>query len=260
MNLSLFTSATGMEAQQKQLNTISNNLANANTTGFKRAKIEFQDMLYQQSRDAGAASGDGNVLPTQVEMGNGTQVVSTSRVFTQGTLRETGSQLDLAIDGQGFLEVELPNGETAYTRDGALKVSADGRVTTSNGYPVLSNFNTIPSGAQSITITPTGDVTVRTATGAQNFRIELARFNNPAGLRSIGGNIYVETDASGTPETGNPAGNGFGRVLQGFLESSNVNVVEEMVNMITAQRAYEINSKAIQASDEMLQTVAQLRR
>lgn len=260
MNLSLFTSATGMEAQQKQLNTISNNLANANTTGFKRAKIEFQDMLYQQTRDAGAQSGDGNVLPTQVEMGNGTQVVSTSRVFSQGTLRETSSQLDLAIDGQGFLEIELPNGETAYTRDGALKVSADGRVTTSNGHPVLSNFNNIPSGAETITITPTGDVTVRTANGVDNFRIQLARFNNPAGLRSVGGNVYVETEASGTPETGNPAENGFGRVLQGFLESSNVNVVEEMVNMITAQRAYEINSKSIQASDEMLQLAAQLRR
>jgi flagellar basal-body rod protein FlgG len=260
MNLSLFTSATGMEAQQKQLNTISNNLANANTTGFKRAKIEFQDMLYQQTRDAGAQSGDGNLLPTQVEMGNGTQVVSTSRVFTQGTLRETSSQMDLALDGQGFLEIQLPNGETAYTRDGALKIAADGRVTTSNGYPVLSNFNTIPSGAETITITPTGDVSVRTAAGVQNFRIQIARFNNPAGLRSIGGNIYVETEASGNPETGNPTENGFGRVLQGFLESSNVNVVEEMVNMITAQRAYEINSKAIQASDEMLQTVAQLRR
>lgn len=260
MNLSLYTSATGMEAQQKQLNTISNNLANSNTTGFKRAKIEFQDMLYQQNKDAGATSGDGNVLPTQVEMGNGTQVVSTSRVFTQGNLRETGGQMDLALDGQGFLEIELPNGETAYTRDGALKVGSDGRVTTSSGYPVLSNFQAISTGAESVTITPTGDVTVRTAAGSESFRIQIARFNNPAGLRSIGGNIYVETQASGTAETGNPAENGFGRVLQGFLEGSNVNVVEEMVNMITAQRAYEINSKSIQASDEMLQTVAQLRR
>jgi len=260
MNLSLYTSATGMEAQQKQLNTISNNLANANTTGFKRAKIEFQDMLYQQTKDAGATSGDGNVLPTQVEMGNGTQVVSTSRVFTQGNLRETGGQLDLAIDGVGFLEVELPNGETAYTRDGALKIASDGRVTTSTGYPVLSNFQAIPSGAESITVTPTGDVSVRTAAGSQSFRLQLARFNNPQGLRSIGGNIYVETEASGTAETGNPAENGQGRILHGFLEGSNVNVVEEMVSMITAQRSYEINSKAIQASDEMLQTVAQLRR
>jgi flagellar basal-body rod protein FlgG len=260
MNLSLYTSATGMEAQQKQLNTISNNLANSNTTGFKRAKIEFQDMLYQQNKDAGATSGDGNVLPTQVEMGNGTQVVSTSRVFTQGNLRETGGQMDLALDGQGFLEIELPNGETAYTRDGALKVGSDGRVTTSSGYPVLSNFQAISTGAESVTITPTGDVTVRTAAGSESFRIQIARFNNPAGLRSIGGNVYVETQASGTAETGNPAENGFGRVLQGFLEGSNVNVVEEMVNMITAQRAYEINSKSIQASDEMLQTVAQLRR
>ena len=260
MNLSLYTSATGMEAQQKQLNTISNNLANSNTTGFKRAKIEFQDMLYQQNKDAGATSGDGNVLPTQVEMGNGTQVVSTSRVFTQGNLRETAGQMDLAIDGQGFLEIELPNGDTGYTRDGSLKVGSDGRVITSTGYPVLSNFQAIAEGAESVTITPTGDVTVRTSAGSSSFRIQVARFNNPAGLRSLGGNVYVETQASGTAETGNPAENGFGRVLQGFLEGSNVNVVEEMVNMITAQRAYEINSKSIQASDELLQTVAQLRR
>jgi|TARA_B110000967_G_scaffold52414_1_gene53642 flagellar basal-body rod protein FlgG len=260
MNLSLYTSATGMEAQQKQLNIISNNLANSNTTGYKRAKIEFQDMLYQQNKDAGAASGDGNVLPTQVEMGNGTQVVSTSRVFTQGNLRETGGNMDLAIDGQGFLEVELPNGETGYTRDGALKIAPDGRVVTSTGYPVLSNFQAIPGGAESVTIMPTGDVTVRTANGSTSFRIQVARFNNPAGLRSLGGNVYEESDASGTAETGNPAENGFGRVIQGFLEGSNVNVVEEMVNMITAQRSYEINSKSIQASDEMLQTVAQLRR
>lgn len=260
MNLSLYSAATGMEAQQKQLNTISNNLANSNTTGFKRAKIEFQDMLYQQSKDAGAVSGDGNVLPTQVEMGNGTQVVSTARVFTQGSLRETSGQLDLAIDGQGFLEVELPSGETGYTRDGALKVAADGRVTTSSGYPVLSNFQAIPDGAETITVTPTGDVSVRTADGLESFRIQIARFNNPSGLRSVGGNIYLETEASGSAETGNPAENGYGRVMQGFLEGSNVNVVEEMVSMITAQRAYEINSKSIQASDEMLQTVAQLRR
>jgi len=260
MNLSLYSSATGMEAQQKQLNTISNNLANSNTTGFKRAKIEFQDMLYQQEKDAGAVSGDGNVLPTQVEMGNGTQVVSTSRIFTQGIMKETGGRLDLAIDGQGFVEIELPSGETGYTRDGALKVASDGRVTTSAGYPVLSNFQSIPDGAEAITVTPTGDVSVRTSSGQQSFRIQIARFNNPAGLRSIGGNVYLATEASGTAETGNPAENGFGRVLQGFLEGSNVNVVEEMVNMITAQRAYEINSKAIKASDEMLQTVAQLRR
>ncbi|MCZ6675264.1 MAG: flagellar basal-body rod protein FlgG [Verrucomicrobia bacterium] len=260
MNLSLYTSATGMEAQQLQLNTIANNLANANTIGYKRAKIEFQDMLYQRGREAGAVSGDGNELPTNIEMGNGTQVVSTARVFTQGSLRETGARLDLAIDGPGFFEVELPDGESGYTRDGALKVASDGRITTSNGYPVLSNFQALPDGVESISITPTGDVTVRSAQSVQTFRIQLVRFNNPAGLRSIGGNMYVETTGSGEAQIGNPAENGYGRILQGYVESSNVNIVEEMVNMITAQRAYEINSKAIQSSDEMLQVVGQLKR
>ncbi len=260
MNLSLYTAATGMEAQQLQLNTIANNLANANTTGFKRAKIEFQDMLYEQGREAGSQSGDGNILPSSIEMGNGTQVVSTARVFTQGTLRDTGGQMDLAIDGAGFLEVQLPDGRSAYTRDGALKISADGQVMTSNGYSVLSNFQAIPQGALSVTITPTGDVTVRTSDGSQSFRIQLVRFNNPSGFRSIGDNLYVETEASGPPESGNPAENGYGRILQGYLEGSNVNVVEEMVNMISAQRAYEINSKSIQSSDQMLQMVSQLKR
>lgn len=260
MNLSLYTAATGMEAQQLQLNTISNNLANSNTTGFKRAKIEFQDMLYQSQREAGAQTGDGNVLPAGIEYGNGTQVVSTARVFTQGMIKETGQQMDIAIDGEGFLEVQLPDGTTAYTRDGALKVASDGRVTTGNGYPLLSNFQALPQGVESISITQTGDVTVRTANGSQTFQIQLARFTNPGGLRSIGGNLYVETEGSGTAETGSPTQNGFGGILQRYVETSNVNVVEEMVNMITAQRAYEINSKSIQTSDQMLQTVAQLKR
>lgn len=260
MNLSLYTAATGMEAQQLQLNLIANNLANSNTNGYKRGKIEFQDMLYQRTREAGAQAGDGNTLPSSIEMGNGTQVVSTARIFTQGMLRETGGRMDIAIDGEGFFEVELPDGTTGYTRDGALKVGADGRITTSNGYPLLSNFQPFPEGVQSVSITPTGDVSVRTANGVESFRIEVARFNNPAGLRSMGGNIYVETVGSGPAETGNPAENGFGRILQGYVEGSNVNVVEEMVNMITAQRAYEINSKSIQTSDQMLQTIAQLKR
>lgn len=249
-----------MEAQQLQLNTISNNLANANTTGFKRGKIEFQDMLYQSQREAGAQSGDGNTLPSGIELGNGTQVVSTARVFTQGTVKETGQRMDIAVDGEGFLEVQLPDGTTAYSRDGALKVASDGQIVTSNGYRVLSNFQPFPQGVESVTITQTGDVTVRTSNATQTFQIQLTRFNNPSGLRSIGGNLYVETQGSGTPETGNPAQNGFGRILQGYLETSNVNVVEEMVNMITAQRAYEINSKSIQTSDQMLQTIAQLKR
>lgn len=260
MSLSLYTAATGMEAQQMQLNTISNNLANANTTGFKRAKIEFQDMLYQSQREAGAQTADGNSLPSSIEMGNGTQVVSTARVFTQGTLTQTGEQMDIALDGNGFLEVELPDGRTAYTRSGALKVGPDGRVMTSSGYPVLSNFQPLPQGVENVTITTSGNVTVRTADGEQSFRIQLARFNNPGGLRSMGGSLYLPTTGSGPAELGNPAENGYARVLQGHLESSNVNVVEEMVNMITTQRAYEINSKSIQTSDQMMQTVAQLKR
>jgi flagellar basal-body rod protein FlgG len=260
MSLSLYTAATGMEAQQMQLNTISNNLANANTTGFKRGKIEFQDMLYQSQREAGAQTSDGNSLPSSVEMGNGTQVVSTARVFTQGSLTQTGEQMDIALDGNGFLEVQLPDGRTAYTRDGALKMGPDGRIMTSNGFPVLSNFQPLPDGVENVTITQSGQVTVRTAEGEQNFRIQLARFNNPGGLRSMGGNLYMETTGSGPAELGNPSENGFARIVQGHLESSNVNIVEEMVNMITAQRAYEINSKSIQSSDQMMQTVAQLKR
>lgn len=260
MNLSLYTAATGMEAQQMQLNTISNNLANANTNGYKRGKIEFQDMLYQSQREAGAQTSEGGALPSGIEIGNGTQVVSTARVFTQGAIKETGEKMDIALDGEGFLEIQMPDGSTAYTRDGALKIAPDGRVTTSNGLPVLSNFQPMPEGVLSVTIMDTGDVTVRTANGEQTFRIQLARFNNPSGLRSVGGNLFQESIGSGTPETGNPGENGFGRVLQGYVESSNVNIVEEMVNMITAQRAYEINSKSIQTSDQMLQTVAQLKR
>lgn len=260
MNLSLYTSSTGMEAQQMMLNTISNNLANANTTGFKRGKIEFQDMLYQSKRDAGSETGSGNNLPTGIEVGNGTQVVSTGRVFTQGTIKETGQQMDIAMDGSGFLEVQLTDGTIGYTRDGALKIGSDGTVLTSNGYPVLSNFRAIPSGAESITISADGNVTVRTNDGATTFQIRLARFNNPSGLQSIGSNIFRETTGSGQATTGLPGQDGFGRILQGYLETSNVNVVEEMVNMITAQRAYEINSKAIQTSDQMLSTIAQLKR
>ena len=260
MNISLYTSATGMEAQQMMLNTISNNLANANTTGFKRGKIEFQDMLYQSQREAGSATGSGSSLPTSVEVGNGTRVVSTARVFTQGTIKQTGEQMDLALDGDGFLEVQLPDGTTAYTRDGALKISSDGSILTSNGYTVLSNFQAFPSGVENVSISEDGNVSVRAGDTTQSFQISLARFNNPGALRSAGANLFIETEGSGAAETGTPGQNGFGGILQGYLEGSNVNVVEEMVNMITAQRAYEINSKSIQTSDQMLSTIAQLKR
>ena len=249
-----------MEAQQLNLNTIANNLANANTTGYKRSKIEFQDLLYQRPRTAGADSGGGNVVPTGVELGNGSKVVSTAKVFTQGQLKQTGEKMDIAIEGDGFLEVQRADGTKAYTRDGALKIDGQGRVVTSDGLQVASGFQPIPAGATSISISGTGEGTVTSSGGNQNFRMQLTRFANPSGLRALGGNLLEETPASGTPETGNPGEAGFGSIQQGFIESSNVNIVEEMVNMIQAQRAYEINSKSIQTSDEMLEKINQLKR
>ncbi len=260
MNLSLYSAATGMEAQQLNLNTIANNLANVNTPGFKRSKIEFQDLLYQKPRESGTDSGGGNLVPTGVEVGNGSRVASTSKVFTQGQLSQTGEKLDLAVQGDGFFEIQRPDGTIAYTRDGSFKMNAQGQVVTTDGLPVLSGFQPIPPGATSVTISEDGNVTVQTANGNTSFRLTLTRFANPAGLRSLGGNLYEETGASGTPEAGAPGEQGFGRMIQGYIENSNVNIVEEMVNLIIAQRAYEINSKSIQASDEMLQSIAQLKR
>lgn len=260
MNLSLYSAATGMEAQQHNLNTIANNLANVNTAGFKRSKIEFQDLLYQKPRTTGAEVGGGNLLPTGIEVGNGSRVAATSKVFTQGQLTQTGEKLDIAVEGEGFFEVQRPDGTIAYTRDGAFKLSADGQIVTSDGLTVLSGFQSVPTGTTDVSISDTGDVTFSGPGGTQTFRLTLTRFANPAGLRSLGGNLYEETPASGTPETGSPAEQGFGKIKQGYIETSNVNIVEEMVNLIVAQRAYEINSKSIQTSDEMLQNVAQLKR
>jgi flagellar basal-body rod protein FlgG len=261
MNLSLYSAATGMEAQQLNLNTIANNLANVNTPGFKRSKIEFQDLLYQKpTRASGSDSGGGNLVPTGTEVGNGTRVAATSKVFTQGQLTATGEKLDIAIQGDGFFEVQRPDGTIGFTRDGSFKLNAQGQVVTIDGLPVLSGFQPIPPGASSVAIAENGQVTVQGTSGSQTFRLTLARFANPSGLQSIGGNLYAETAASGTPETGQPSEQGFGSTVQGYIESSNVNIVEEMVNLITAQRAYEINSKSIQTSDEMLQNVAQMKR
>lgn len=259
MNLSLYSAASGMEAQQLNLNTIANNLANVNTPGFKRSKIEFQDLLYQKPRTAGADSGGGNLVPTGIEVGNGSRVASTAKVFTQGQLTSTGEKLDLAIQGDGFFEIQRPDGTFGYTRDGTFKLNAQGQVVTSDGFPVLSGFQQIPAGA-AVSVSEDGQVTVTSATGTQNFRLTLTRFANPAGLRSLGGNLYEETAASGTPETGKPGEQGFGRTIQGYVEASNVNIVEEMVSLIVAQRAYEISSKSVQASDEMLQNAANMKR
>ena len=261
MNLSLYSAATGMEAQQLNLNTIANNLANVNTPGFKRSKIEFQDLLYQKpARASGSDSGGGNLVPTGSEVGNGTRVAATSKVFTQGQLTQTGEKLDVAIQGDGFFEVQRPDGTIGFTRDGSFKLNAQGQVVTIDGLPVLSGFQPIPPGASSVAVAETGQVTVQTASGPTSFRLTLARFANPSGLQSMGGNLYSETAASGTPEVGQPGEQGFGSTVQGYVESSNVNIVEEMVALIVAQRAYEINSKSIQTSDEMLQNVAQMKR
>jgi flagellar basal-body rod protein FlgG len=260
MNLSLYSAATGMEAQQLNLNTIANNLANVNTPGFKRSKIEFQDLLYQKpTRASGTDSGGGNIVPTGVEVGNGSRVAATAKVFTQGQLTQTGGQFDVAIQGDGFFEVQRPDGTKGFTRDGTFQLNAQGQVVTVDGLPVLSGFQPIPPGATAVTISQNGSVTVQGASGSQTFRLNLARFANPAGLQSLGGNLYQETAASGNPEVGNPNEQGYGSTVQGYTESSNVNIVEEMVNLITAQRAYEINSKSIQTSDEMLQNVAQMK-
>ena len=249
-----------MQSQQMNLDVISNNLANVNTTGFKKSKIEFQDLLYQTTRAAGSEAGAGNQLPTGLQVGHGSKPVATSKIFTNGELTQTGEQLDVAIQGDGFFEVQMPDGTRAYTRDGALKRGSDGRITTSDGLPLQGGFQPIPTGATSVTIAPSGDVTVTTQTGSQQFRVQMTRFPNEAGLENVGRNLYRETTASGSPELGNPGENGFGTLAQGYLEMSNVSVVQEMVNMIVAQRAYEVNSKAVQASDEMMQMSNNLKR
>jgi flagellar basal-body rod protein FlgG len=256
----LYSAAAGMESQQLNLDVISNNLANVSTTGFKKSKIEFQDLLYESVRTPGAEQGNGTQLPTGIQIGHGSRPVATAKIFTEGELTQTGAQLDMAIQGEGFIEVQMPDGTLAYTRDGALKTDSSGKVTTSDGLVVQSGWQPIPTGTTSISISADGSVTTTGAGGTQNFRVQLVRFANPAGLQSMGSNLYKETPASGTPETGNPDENGFGSLQQGYLEMSNVKVVEEMVNMIVAQRAYEVNSKAVQAADEMMQQSNNLRR
>lgn len=256
----LYSAATGMESQQLNLDVISNNLANVNTTGYKKSNIEFQDLLYDTVRAPGADQGNGAQLPTGMSIGHGTRVVATNKVFTEGELTSTGERLDLAIQGDGFFQVTMPDGTLAYTRDGSFKTNSQGQIVTSDGLPVQNGFQPIPSGTTSVSISTSGQVTTTGANGTQTSQVTLVRFANPAGLQAVGGNLFVETPASGTPETGNPGAAGFGTLQQGYLESSNVSVVQEMVNMITAQRAYEINSKAVQAADEMMQQSDNLKR
>jgi flagellar basal-body rod protein FlgG len=257
---SLWISKTGLDAQQTNVDVIANNLANVSTNGFKRSRAVFEDLLYQTLRQPGSQSSQQTQVPTGLQVGTGVRPVATERVHTQGNLQQTGNALDIAINGQGFLQVLLPDGTTAYTRDGSLHVDAQGQVVTSNGY-ALQPAITIPANAIKVTIGTDGTVSVTQPgqTNAANVgSIQLANFVNPAGLQSVGMNFYLETGASGTPQTGTPGTNGLGLLSQGYVETSNVNVVEELVSMIQAQRAYEINSKAIQTSDQMLQRLTQL--
>jgi flagellar basal-body rod protein FlgG len=256
----LYSASTGMQSQQLNLDVIANNLANVNTTGFKRTKIEFQDLLYQTTRSAGAEQGGGNQVPTGTQIGQGSRMASTSKIFTNGQMTHTGERLDVAVQGDGFFEVLMPDGTKAYTRDGALKTASDGRVTTSDGYPLQGGGQPITAGTTSVTISANGMVNVTGSNGAQKFQVQIVRFANPAGLESLGRNLFRETPSSGNAEQGNPGENGYGELAQGYLEMSNVSVVEEMVNLITAQRAYEVNSKAVQASDEMMQMSNNLKR
>jgi flagellar basal-body rod protein FlgG len=256
----LYSAAAGMESQQMNLDVISNNLANVNTTGFKKSKVEFQELLYQTTRQPGADLGSGNQVPTGIQVGQGSRPVATARIFTNGDLTQTGEQLDVAIQGNGFFEVQMPDGSSAYTRDGAFKTDSTGRIVTSDGLPVIGGFQPVPSGTTNITIGSNGNVTYTTASGATTFQVQLVNFNNPAGLSSQGSNLYTETPASGTPVIGTHGENGLGTLNQGYLELSNVSVVEEMVNLIQAQRAYEVNSKAVQAADEMMQESNNLKK
>lgn len=257
---SLWIAKTGLDAQQTQLDAISHNLANVSTTGFKRQHATFEDLLYQNMRQVGAQSSQQNTLPTGLQLGTGVRTVATSRNYSQGNLTQTSNPFDLAVDGQGFFQVQMPDGTVGYTRDGGFRVDSQGQLVTKSGMP-LSPAITIPANVQSVTIASDGVVSVRQGNNSaitQVGQIQLTNFMNPAGLEPRGQNVFVETSASGTPNAGNPGANGLGALQQGFLETSNVNVVEELVSMIQAQRAYEINSKAIQTSDQMLGRLSQL--
>ncbi|HVP29083.1 MAG TPA: flagellar basal-body rod protein FlgG [Myxococcota bacterium] len=258
----LFTAATGMEAQQVRIDAVANNLANVSTTGFKKSRAEFQDLFYETLQAPGAQSSTGNTVPTGVQIGHGVRFAAVSRIFGQGDRVNTGHELDLAIEGDGFFQVQKPDGETVYTRDGTFKRDRDGNVVTNHGYPLIPNIQ-IPTDTIQLTILADGTVSALQAgqqTPTDLGRIELARFVNPSGLRALGNNLFVPTEASGDPQTGNPDEEGFGAVSQGFLEMSNVNVAEELVNMILSQRAFEVNSRVMQTGDQMLQTAASIVR
>ena len=260
MNRSLWIAKSGMEGQQFKLDTIANNLANVATNGYKRGGVVFEDLMYDSLRQVGAASSDQTQLPTGLQVGLGARVSASTRNFSQGNLQQTGNNLDLAIKGQGFFQVQMPDGTTAYTRDGSFQLDPAGQIVTANGQ-VLQPGITVPATAQTVTVAADGTVNVTVpgqATPQSVGKLELASFVNPGGLEPRGQNLYVETAASGTPGTGAPGADGRGALMQGYVEGSNVNVVEELVAMIATQRAYELNSKAIQTTDQMLARLGQL--
>ncbi len=259
---SLFTSATGLRAQQLNLDVVANNLANVSTTGFKRSRVDFEDLVYQQMRDPGGQTGPNSTLPTGSQIGLGVSAGTTNALFTQGTMTNTGGQYDLAIKGEGFFRVQMPDGAIGYTRSGAFSIDSTGRLVTSEGYAVQPEV-IIPPNKISVSISASGDINVEVPGQAQAQKIGtigLTNFSNPSGLKSIGGNLFVPTAASGTALDANPGLQGLGTLQHHYLESSNVDIVEEMVRMIVLQRAYDTNSKVIQASDEMLSTTNSIKR
>lgn len=260
MMRSLWIAKTGLDAQQTQLDVITNNLANTSTNGFKRSRAVFEDLLYQTIRQPGAQTSDQTQVPSGLQIGTGVKPTATVKNFQQGNLQQTSNPLDVAINGNGFFQVQMPDGTTSYTRDGSFQTDSNGTLVTSNGYPIVGPI-TVPPTTQTLTIAPDGTVSALLAGQVQPQalgQIQMATFVNPAGLSSEGGNLYIETAASGTPTTSQAGTNGAGLLSQGYVETSNVNVVEELVSMIQAQRAYEINSKAITTSDQMLQRLSQL--
>ena len=258
MMRSLWIAKTGLDSQQTQLDVISNNLSNVSTNGFKRSRAVFEDLIYQNLRQTGSQSSQQNIVPSGLNIGTGARPVATVRNYTQGNLQQTSNPLDVAVNGNGFFPVSLPDGTTAYTRDGSFQKDANGQIVTSNGYP-LSPSITIPAAATSVSIAQDGTVTATVSgTATQIGSIQLAVFVNPAGLQPLGQNLFTETAASGTATTAAPGANGAGQLSQRYVETSNVNVTEELVSMIQTQRAYELNSRAIQTSDQMLQRLTQL--
>lgn len=257
MTAALWVGKTGLDAQQTRMSVIANNLANVSTTGFKRGRAHFEDLLYQNVRQVGGQTTENTELPSGLMLGTGVRVVSTAKTFTQGNLIETGNNLDIAISGRGFFQIQLPDGNLAYTRDGSFQVNADGQVVTSSGFE-LQPAITIPPNTLSVTIGKDGVINALSAGQAAPANLgtlQTVDFINPAGLQPVGENLFLESAASGAPQVDNPGNNGLGYLAQGFLETSNVNVVEEMVNMIETQRAYEMNSKVISSTDKMLQYV-----